>query len=135
MLNMCKHARLLHLRRVERRYYRCGRGRFYSRHDTAHRASSVSGTVCCTAWVPAALLSLGAPLSGGGGDSSCRLGLFWERCTTTELNIEVSTTSWAGAGVMPIIKIAVIVAVGVSKEKTRFMGLVNELNNPIKKVG
>jgi hypothetical protein len=51
------------------------------------------------------------------------------------LNIEVSTTSWAGAGVMPLIKIAVIVAVGVSKEKTRFMGLLTEFNNPIKQVG
>jgi hypothetical protein len=51
------------------------------------------------------------------------------------LNIEVSTTSWAGAGVMPLMKIAVIVAVGVSKEKTRFMGLLTEFNNPIKQVG
>jgi hypothetical protein len=72
---------------------------------------------------------------GGGGDSSCRLELFGERCTTNELNIEVSTTSWAGAGVMPLIKIAAIVAVGVSKEKTRFMGLLTEFNNPIKQVG
>jgi hypothetical protein len=101
----------------------------------AHKAFSVSGTVGCTAWVPAALLSLGAPLSGGGGgDSSCRLELFGECCTTTELNIEVSTTSWAGAGVMPLIKIATIVAVGVSKEKTPFMGLLTEFNNPIKQV-
>ncbi len=88
-----------------------------------------------TARVPAPVLSLGAPLSGGGGgDSSCRLGLEGERCTTTELNIEVSTTSWAGAGVMPLMKIAAIVAVGVSKEKTRFMGLLTEFNNPIKQV-
>lgn len=89
-----------------------------------------------TARVPAPVLSLGAPLSGGGGDdSSCRLGLFGERCTTTELNIEVSTTSLAGAGVMPLIKIAAIIAVGASKEKTRFMGLLTEFNNPIKQGG
>jgi len=36
---------------------------------------------------------------------------------------------------MPLMKIAVIVAVGVSKEKTRFMGLLTEFNNPIKQVG
>jgi hypothetical protein len=36
---------------------------------------------------------------------------------------------------MPLIKIAVTVAVGASKEKTLFMGLLSEFNNPIKQGG
>jgi hypothetical protein len=36
---------------------------------------------------------------------------------------------------MPLMKIAAIAVVGVSKERTRFMGLLTEFNNSIKQVG
>jgi len=88
----------------------------------------------CVTRVPVGFLSSGLPSTGGGDGSSCWQEILGECCATTELNIEVSTTSWAGAGVMPLMKIAAIVAVGVSKEKTRFMGLLTEFNNPIKQV-
>ena len=105
------------------------------RLDTAHKASSGSTTGGCAIRLPAGVLSPGLPSTGGGADSTCWLRLFEECCTTTELNIEVITSSWAGAGVIPLIKIAAIVVVEVSKEKTLFMGLSTEFNNPIKQGG
>jgi hypothetical protein len=101
----------------------CALLRFDDRLDIAHKACSDSGTGGCAIRLPAGVLSLGLPSTGGGVDCSCWLKLFGERSTTTELNIEVTTSAWAGAGVIPLIKIAAIVAVGVSKKKTRFMGL------------